>query len=140
MRRGPFVIAHAETSPVKVTGKLIDVFNAELTLHDSVELGPGQSGLYRDVSEAMKEGRSVLLHSTHRLIWQQYEQGALRFKIRGPAGTPAVARVLPGGGRAPDISAADGDGRKVGLETTINDNTALLKFANSPGGVTVTLR
>ncbi|UCG48784.1 MAG: hypothetical protein JSU94_03200 [Phycisphaerales bacterium] len=140
MRRGPFIIAHAESSPVKVTGRLVDVFDPKLALHDSVELGAGRSGLYRDVSYVVKEGRPVLLHATHRLIWQRYEEGALRLKVRGPAGTPAVARVLLGEGQVPEITVADGDGKKVGVETTIDGNTALLKFANSPGAVTVTLR
>ncbi len=140
MRRGPFIIAHAATDPVKLKGKLIDIFDPELTLHDSVELKPGDSGLYRDVQAKVNADKPALLHATHRLMSCGYDSGALHFTVRGPAETPAVVRVFAPDPNALKATATTPDGRAVNVDLNPDGQTLLLRFPNAPEGVTVTLR
>jgi len=127
MQRGPFVVAHAETKSLKLTGRLVDVFDPNLSVKASVELAPGSSGLYRDVAALMEAEQPVLLHTTHRLISCERHDGVLRFTLRGPAGTPGVARVFVPTPATPHITAANAQGDAV-------------KFTNVPEGVTVEIR
>ncbi|MFV2067937.1 MAG: hypothetical protein ACC645_13270, partial [Pirellulales bacterium] len=139
LRRGPFVIAHASTRPLDLPGRLIDIFEPNLPLHDGVHLEVGQSGLYRDVSNVFdrKEDASVrVLHTTHRLVEEVHADGVLRMRVRGPAETPAVVRLhAPKGIRTIDARTAQGD--VVAVEQHSDGATLLLRFANDPDGVTL---
>ncbi len=134
MRRGPFIIAHATRKPLNIRGPLVDIFDPELPVRDTVTLLAGQSGLYRDVSNAFHEGLPTLLHATHRLVSQDRPGKRLRFTIRGPAGTPAVARVLCKHLNA-TIAARDTASHPVRVEARRDGDTVLLKFPNAPEGV-----
>ncbi|MGB9625110.1 MAG: hypothetical protein ACPMAQ_09635 [Phycisphaerae bacterium] len=142
MRRGPFVIAHATRTPLSIPGKLIDVFDPELPVLDGVKVAPGMSGIYRDVTSALDsaaDGRSRprVLHCTHRLTAEEYKAGVLRFTIRGPAETPAVARVLTDGAAPKGLTARDAAGKTVAVDSRPDGPTQRLRFANHPDGVTV---
>ncbi|MBN2272327.1 MAG: hypothetical protein JXN61_17075 [Sedimentisphaerales bacterium] len=137
MQRGEFVIAHAGDGNIDIPGKLIDIFDPDLALCENVRLIPGQSGLYRDVAEIMERGEPALLHTTHRLISQEYKNGILRFTIRGPRKTPAVARLFLPKGESAKIAATDADGKSVETGIQKNASTIRLKFPNNPKGVTV---
>jgi len=137
MQRGPFIIAHAQGGQIVASGKFIDVFDPNLALCDNVRLAPGQSGLYRDVAEIIKRGEPALLHTTHRLISQECKNGILRFTLRGPAKTPAVARVFLPKHETEKITVTDAEGKSVKVDTQRNVDTIRLKFPNNPKGVTV---
>ncbi len=137
MQRGPFRIAHAQNRNLAASGNLIDIFDPNLALREKVRLAPGQSGLYRDVAEIIKRGKPALLHTTHRLISQEYTNGALSFTLRGPAKTPAVARLFLPKGESAKITATDADGKSVETDIQKNADTVRLKFPNNPKGVTV---
>jgi hypothetical protein len=140
MRRGPFIIAHAEGDSIRLSGRFIDVFDPNLSLCDAIQLAPGQSGLYRDVANEMNESRPALLHTTHRLTSQEYKNGVLRFSISGPAGTPAVARAYLPGSRHPQVTAAGSNGEPVEITMQIQGDTLFLRFPNNPSGVTVEIQ
>ncbi|NLH17709.1 MAG: hypothetical protein GX455_14120 [Phycisphaerae bacterium] len=137
MRRGPFVIARAETKPVKLSGRLLDIFDPSMNIRDGIELTPGQSGLYRDVQADLAAGTPKVLHATHRLVNQSTDSSVLRFVIRGPAETPAVVRILWLRDQPLAISATDPEGKPVAVSLDRDTETALIRFANHPQGVTV---
>ncbi|HOB74405.1 MAG TPA: hypothetical protein PKG54_07755 [Phycisphaerae bacterium] len=175
LRRGPFLIAHAARGPLTLPGKLVDVLNADLPIRDGVTLQPGESGVYRDVSEALdadggrnarpsQRGRRVslrfrrphVMHATHRLMSEAFNGTVLRFVIRGPAETPAVARLFVGNRLPKEIIAHDATGKPVAVESDLQlsttqpkaqtqpaageNQTIRVKFPNEPDGVTVEVR
>ena len=140
MQRGPFVIAHAESKSLTLRGRLIDCFDPQLGLVDTVQLPPGTSGLYRDVAELLQRDAPALLHATHRIVSSESYGGVLRFTLRGPAETPAVARVFLPAIELPRISATDAHGKAIDVTCDPMENTALLTFPNDPEGVTVEIR
>jgi len=140
MQRGPFIIAHAETNTLAISGKLIDIFDLNLNVHDAVQLSRGQSGLYRDVADKIIENRPALLHTTHRLISQEYKNGILRFIVRGPAETPAVAIIFLPNPESTNVTATDTDGNSIKIDIQRSNNTVRLRFPNSPGGVTIEVK
>ena len=140
MQRGPFVIAHAETKGLRLTGRLVDVFDPELGVIDGVELPPGTSGLYRDVASLMNATESAVLHTTHRLVASDRSDGVLRLTLRGPAGTPGVARVFVPNGASPRVTATNAQGDTVRVSCRMDKDTVLLTFPNDPDGVTIEIR
>ena len=139
MQRGPFVVAHAETETLHLRGRLIDIFDPNLCLKDSIGLAPGSSGLYRDVADLMDGDGPTVLHTTHRLASCERRDGALRFVLRGPAQTPGVARVfIPKDDSL--VTAKNSQGESVDVACDRDGDTTLLTFANDPAGVTVEVR
>lgn len=144
MRRGPFVIAHASQSPTEIPGRLVDVFDPELPVLEGVRLNRGDSGVYRDVTDAMgeKDERKApsVLHATHRLMREQFRDNALSFAVRGPAETPAVARVFLADRSIREVTARDARDAGVSVDVRRDGLTGRLRFPNHPDGVTVEVR
>ena len=138
MKRGDFIIAHAEKNKILKEGKFINIFDINLSVIDKIDLKPGESGLYKDITEILQRGKNpVVLHSTHRLISQEHKGGKLKFVVKGPAETPAIARIFfPGKGEI-KIIAKNSEGKLIDIAVQKDDKTYLLKFPNSPAGVTV---
>ncbi|MBN1815728.1 MAG: hypothetical protein JW828_00115 [Sedimentisphaerales bacterium] len=136
---GPFLVAHAESRSYAKDGLWIDLFDPSLKVIHKIGLKPGQSGLYKDIAALVHGKEPVVLHTTHRLMEQEFANGRLRFLIRGPAETPAVVRVFFPGKEPPKIStrSADGNGVDVDITSDSDSNTFLLKFPNHTQGVTV---
>ncbi|GMU19927.1 MAG: hypothetical protein AMXMBFR13_00310 [Phycisphaerae bacterium] len=140
MRRGPFVIAHATREPLTLRGTFVDVLDAELPIRNEVTVKPGESGLYRDVAGQLAVRKPCLLHATHRVMDERFSGRVLRFVIRGPAETPAVARVFCGTRLPANISVKDTQGAKLKVESLPEDNTVRVKFPNVPEGAVVEMR
>ena len=140
MRRGPFIIAHAEADSIRLSGRFIDIFDPNLSLCDAVQLAPGQSGLYRDVADKIDGDKPGLLHTTHRLTSQEYKDGILRFSLSGPAETPAIARVYVPDSQHPQVTATGSNGEPVKITMQRHGDTACLSFPNNPGGVTIKIQ
>ena len=120
-------MAHAETKSLTLTGRLVDVFDPSLSVRDSVELRPGNSGLYRDVATLMNANEPALLHVTHRLVSCEHGDGTLRFTLRGPAETPGVARVFFPTARPAHVTATGADGHPVDVVSYPTGGTILMK-------------
>lgn len=142
MQRGDFVVAHAASRRLDLAGTFVDVFDPSLPIVKIVHLAPGHSGLYRNVADLMQKGQPALLHCTHRLTGHEVHTEMLTFSLRGPAGTPAVARVYLADIETPHIVATDSDGQYVAVDAVRDDTTQTvrLRFPNDPKGVTVTVR
>jgi len=141
MKRGDFIIAHAEKNKLYQKGKFINIFNVDLPVINNINLKQGESGLYKDVTKTLAECKTpVVLQTTFRLISQKYENQTLTFTVKGPAETPAAARVFLPGIKKPKITAVDSKRKKVVVTVQKNSETYLLRFPNSPEGITVTVK
>ena len=141
MKRGNFIIAHSEKKKISREGKFIDIFDTNLSVVDYIKLKPGESGLYKDISEFLEnEKDAIVLHSTLRLISQGYKNEILKFTIKGPSETPAVARIFFPTKKKLDVVAVNSKGEKIKVSVIKNKETYLLKFPNSPDGVTIIVK
>lgn len=139
MRRGAFVAACATRSAVRIDGRFVDVFDPQFAVRDGIVLAAGESGLYRDVTAVMSKGKPAVLHTTHRLMSSEANDRALTLMVRGPAETPAVVRVFPGGRTVGELTGSTAGGKPVTVETKVDGDTLRLKFPNEPDGVTIRL-
>lgn len=136
MQRGPFVIIHADSEPVSLTGPVLDIFHRRLKIVDNVRLQPGRSGLYRAISSELKSPRPTVLHTTHRLVWQVYDDGILTLSVKGPAETPGLARISTP--RPQDLNViASSQEQSIEVDVSRGNRSVLLRFANAPEGVTI---
>ena len=141
MKRGDFIIAHAEKNKILMEGKFINIFDINLSVVDKIDLKPGESGLFKVISEKLNGSKTpVVLHSTLRLVSQKYEKNQLIFTVKGPAGTPAIARIFFPRRKKINITAVNSNNEKVEVSVKKDAATYLLKFPNSPKGVTVMVR
>ncbi len=141
MKRGDIIIAHSEKKKISRKGKFIDIFNTKLPVINEINLKPGESGLYKDISEILKHGKApAVLHSTLRLVSQEYKNGELKFVVKGPEETPAAVRLFPGSKKLKAITAVNSKGEKVKVEIKKDKETILLRFPNSPDGVTLMVK
>ena len=144
MRRGPFVIAHALHTPLEIPGPAVDLLDKDLSVVPQASLQPDQSGIYRVLPPSARGPQVV--HATHRLVNRETSGPTLTFTVKGPAGTPAVARILAGSGEgslpASSLTAAaqTADGKTVPVDLAVEGPTLRLRFANYPTGVRVTVR
>ena len=140
MRRGDYIIAHSLKKDIVIDGKFINIFNPTLPIVDKIHLTPGQSGLYKDVSKIIETSdHPTVLQTTHRLISQKVENSILKFTVKGPAETPAAARLFTAGKEIQNISAVNVNGEKIDVEIIADEQTAMLKFPNSPDSITITI-
>jgi hypothetical protein len=138
LRRGPFVVAHAARAPLEIPGKLIDVFEPDLPLLDGARLEPNSSGLYRDVSEILKNSQTPkVLHSTHRLMEERHEGNSTQVVVRGPAETPAVLRLFRETKIPEKLAARTGQQKELEVKWKLSGSTLGVRFPNHPRGVTL---
>ena len=141
LRRGPFVVAHASRTSLTLSGKFVDLFHAEFPVLDGATLPAGGSGLYRDVTEVLtKNDHPCTLHTTHRLMSEQYAGRELLVTVRGPAETPAVVRVFRAGRDVAGAAAHDTAGKTLPVDLHEDGPTLLARFPNAPAGATLSIR
>ena len=108
---------------------------------DGVTLPAGESGLYRDVTDVLaKNDRPCTLHTTHRLMSEQYADRELLVTVRGPAETPASVRVFRAGRDVAEATAHDTAGKTLPVDLHEDGPTLLARFPNAPAGATLSIR
>ena len=97
--------------------------------------------IYKDVSETItKSNTPKVLHTTFRLIYEDYSQGILKFVVKGPANTEISARIYKGNLKVTNISATVNN-KSRGLSWTEDDHkTFKLNCPNDPDGAIITIR
>lgn len=145
MRRGAFIVAHAGEREITLEGRFVDVFDPELPVRENMTLGPGASGVYRDVEATIAANREAgdrpcVLHCTHRLVREETKRSSLRALVRGPAGTPAVMRVFTAGRTPSEVAAQKVQGGPVDMDWRQDGDTLRLRFPNEPAGASVFLK
>jgi len=141
MKRGEYIVAHSLKEDVSLKGKFVDIFDTNLPVINDIKLKPGESGLYKDVTEILKNGKTpVVLQTSLRLISQEYENDELKFVVKGPEETPGVARLFLAGKENIDVTAVNSRDEEIAVEVQNDGETYLLKFPNCPKGMTVMVR
>lgn len=142
VKRGPFVIARAGREALKLPGVFVNAVDPQFALVTDVELKPGASGVYRDVTDVLGAGndkarKPQVLHTTHRLIEERSERNRLRVVIRGPLETPGLVRLFTAGRKLASLTARDSGGNEREVSWTEQDQTILAHFPNEPAGLVV---
>ena len=127
MKRGDYRIVHSMNGETPVMGKSVDVFSPDLAVCENIKLAPGLSGLFKQFKPATKP---FVIHTTCRLMDEQFCDGALRFTVRGPAETKLTARIYKGRLAAGAVNLPDG------AEMVDDGETLKITAPNSPDGVT----
>lgn len=124
MRRGDYVVAYALNEKFPMVGSFVDVFSPDLAVCENADVPAGTCGLFKQFDPA---AAPAVIHSTCRLQQQSFDNGTLRFTIRGPLETNFTARVSLGNYVCAEPC------------NSICEETGTLKItgANSPDGVTV---
>lgn len=146
LKRGPYVItavldeSTAET-PVRLTGRFVDLFDPALPVIAHKALKPGARSLLYDL-DTVKGRRPRLIAAACRAHEERADRRGWSAVLRGPADTVAVARLwLP---RAPDaVECAHPKGANEAAWTWNWDEvsgTVWMRFANAPDGVRITVR
>jgi len=140
VKRGDFVIAHAENSEFELQGHFINIFDHDLTVLENIKLEKTQSGIFKDITQTIRQnGEPKLLHTTYRLIYEEYADGILKFFIKGTAQTKLVARIYKGQHNIKILSAMS-NGYSLAIDR-VDDNhkTCRLVCDNQPDGVLITV-
>ncbi|MFN3650203.1 MAG: hypothetical protein ACK47B_11545 [Armatimonadota bacterium] len=137
-RRGPYVIAHAQGRPVRLRGRYLDLFDAELKLLENPLLPPDEPVLLKAVRSSGK--LPALLHASRKTRVVERTATALRLTASGPEGTTGVVRVDPAGRQLHSAQATNPQGRRVPVEALEESGTVLVRYPLSPQELAITLR
>lgn len=141
LKRGPYIVAAVldesdapRTQPV--SGRFINLFEADLPIQRSVPLMPGSRALLVDLS-AFDRSRPKIIAAACRITEEAVNGPTLRFRAEGIAESNGVVRlILP---HPPRVVTADG--KPLPPERyDWEDGTLRVRFPNSPQGVTVEVR
>ena len=140
MKRGNYVIAHSIKTVVSLPGNFVNIFDENLSVINGINLSTGNSGLFKDVTDLVSGNVPALLHTSHRLMSQENSNNFLKFTVKGPSETPAVARIFLAN-KDVSVSARNSNGGIVSVNTQYDydETSALIKFPNLPNGVTVSI-
>ncbi|MGO4107913.1 hypothetical protein [Paenibacillus sp. YAF4_2] len=142
LQRGPYIIAavldeSVSDEPYTISGKLIDLLDANLPVLDQVTVKPGEQALLYDLSKA---GDGVqLIGAASRIDEVEESADGFGFVAFGPAGTQAAARFqCP---RRPRTVTFGQEGASIRSQVEFKwdegSTTLLLRYANDPSGMAV---
>lgn len=139
LRRGPYVVAAGldesvpGIKPVELTGRFIDLFDAELRVLPKVVLSPGKRALLMDLDRVKTDMPRIAAAAT----WVKQEKAnaeRLQFRAEGIAESGAVVQVMAK--RAP--TSVQINGKALGRnEYDFEGQMLRLHFRNRPEGVPV---
>jgi hypothetical protein len=140
LERGPYTLAAVvdegvSDEPYTVKGKLIDLFDPELPVLAEKTVRPGEQAYLFDVARVSDKKRPQVLAAASREYDEVVAGRSYSFVAKSPVETTNVSRVLLP--RKPKSVLVDG---RQSVSTTDWDETTktcLLKFENSPEGVSV---
>jgi len=144
LRRGPYVVAAGldeslPDAPHRLTGRLIDLFDARLPILDAVTLTPGRRSLLLDLDRVKGQGPVILAAACKTLGARRLPGGGFRFRAAGPDNTEAVVRLRLAA--APHAVTLDDQPLAPGAQTwDPATHTLLLRFPNAASGHWVTIR
>ncbi|MDD2765803.1 MAG: hypothetical protein PHE83_17720 [Opitutaceae bacterium] len=98
LQRGPYVVAAGldesvpEVQPAVLSGRFVDLFDAELPVRDHVDLAPGKRVLLFDLDAARGTPPHVVAAAC-RIRSERFDGAALTFTAEGIAETRGVVRV-----------------------------------------------
>ena len=141
MERGDYIIAQAETSSLKVNRSVIDVFNTDSQIKSSIELQPGQCGLYKDATRFLAASVPSVLHATHRLVDSSCcDDDTLMLLVKGPLRTDAKVWICVGENMVDSVSVSCADGNALEFTRSEHGKILTITFSNLPQGVNIVVK
>ena len=144
LRRGRYVVAAGldesrPDAPLTLSGRFVDLFEADLPLLSSVSLSPGRRTLLLDLDRVQAQSPVILAAACKTRGLETLPGGGFRFHAAGPDKTEAVVRLRL---HAAPQSVTVGDAPlPAGAQTwDAETHTLLLRFPNSASGQWITLR
>ena len=139
LHRGPYTVGavmdeSVSEAPLKVDGTLIDLYDPELPVLREKTIGPGEQFFLYDVRKAPKA--PAVLAASSRESDVKAGKDSYSYIAKGPADTYNISRILlPSAPVQVLVGGAD-------APYTWNEGsrTLLVRFPNSPDGVTVQIR
>ena len=144
LRRGPYVVAAGldeslPDAPHTLTGRFLDLFDADLPIVGTVTLTPGCRALLLDLDRVVGQNPLILAAACKTLGMETPADGGFRFHAAGPDNTGAVVRLRLDA--APQSVTLDDQPLPASAQAwDAETHTLLLRFPNSASGHWVTLR
>ncbi|KPL13098.1 hypothetical protein AMJ85_00365 [candidate division BRC1 bacterium SM23_51] len=145
LQRGPYLITavldeSTTDVPLRLTGQFVDLFDPDLPVVGEKVLKPGDRSLLYDLKRR-RGRRPQLIAAAARAYDEHADRHGWSAVFRGPADTSAVARLwLPHPPvRVELTTSADEEPGQSDSQWDEASQTLWLRFANSPGGVRVTV-
>ncbi|MDP8242588.1 MAG: hypothetical protein P9L94_00795 [Candidatus Hinthialibacter antarcticus] len=143
LRRGPYFIVSVmqesvSNEPFLVQGPVIDLYDPQLPVLLDKELKPGQRGLFYQL--VLAPDAPCVLAAASRAYQETKTDAGYSFVMKGPLNINGVARVLLPS--QPKSINANVNGEAVDLKYEWNapTKTLLLRYANSPEGVSFEIK
>ena len=139
LHRGPYTVGavmdeSVSEAPLKVDGTLIDLYDPELPVLSEKTIGPGEQFFLYDVRKAPKA--PAVLAASSRESDVKAGKDSYSYIAKGPADTYNISRILlPSAPVQVLVSGADAP-----YTWDEGSRTLLVRFPNSPDGVTVQIR
>ena len=140
IERGAYAIASVmdesvSAEPLTLKGTYIDLFDPTLPVVQRKTVRPGEQAFLFDVKKIADKRRPQVLCGASRTYEEKATTSSCSFVAKSPIETSNVTRVyLPSKPKSVTVNSAPGN-----YTWDAASNTCLLKFENSPDGVTVTI-
>ena len=121
--------------PVRIEGRLIDLFDPELPVCRSREIAPGEQGFFLNVDRVKNPRKARVLASASRIYDEQHGKRSYAFVAKSPVNTTNVSRVLLP--ECPKQILIDGRATATDGCWDETTRTCLIRFENNPDGVSV---
>ncbi len=147
LERGPYDIVsvmdeNTDTTSYRVQGPVIDLFDPTLPVLAQKVVHPGEQSLLYAVSRVPDKKRPQVLAAAARTYDEKVTTNSYSFVVKSPAKTLNSTRILLPG-QPKEVVVTDEKGQTISdvkSSWDASSNTEYLGFANSPNGVTVTIK
>lgn len=147
LERGPYDIIsvmneNEDTSPYRIKGKLIDLFDPALPVLTEKDVNPGEQSLLFDINRVVNKSKPQVLASASRIYDEVITGNSYSFIAKSPVNTVNAMRILLPK-KAKQIIVTDNKGNAVNSVPSSWDEsseTLFLQFDNDPDGVKVLLK
>jgi len=147
LERGPYdVIAvlneNPDTKPYVVKGPVIDLFDPQLPVLAEKVVNPGEQSYLFDVKRVANKLKPQVLASASRVTNEQVSANKYSFVAKSPVNTQNAMRILlPAPAKKVVVTDANGQViTDVQSSWDASSKTLFLGYANSPGGIHVSIR
>jgi hypothetical protein len=145
LTRGPYEIIsvvdeNTNQSPYIIKGKLIDLFDPEISVLDQKQVNPGEQAFLYNIGSVKNPQTPQVLVTAARVYDEKVTKNEYSFVAKSPLNTTNVMRVLLPG-EAKEITVTNAAGTQVQSKTSwdTSGKTCFLSFENNPDGVHVKL-
>jgi hypothetical protein len=143
LRRGPYVTGavmeeSVSDAPLRLSGRFVDLFDAELPIVTDPYIAPGTRFLMVDLAKAPKA--PAILASASGTYDVKTTRNAMSFRAVGPKNIQSAIRLrLPAAPKTATLTAPTGANVEATTDWDDATKTLLVRFPNSPEGVNVTV-